>query len=100
MNSSSTPKLVVGDTEVVVNIDSENITIGSELLFKHTNLSFLGSIVEDSEDTEVVVNGVNVGSNDCEILSTYGVVIDKDEDSDEFKIIVPKEQIETHLIIE
>ncbi len=98
-NSTVAPKLVIGDTELTLSIVGDILNIGTEIDVNSTTMTYLGAVEKESESNEVIVNGVNTGTYECEAYSNYGLIFDKGEDEDDFRVYVPKEQVELVLSV-
>ncbi len=97
-------KLVVGDTEIDVSVDAENLTltntnggiISIQLGVTGDEFTHLGVTIEDAESEDIIVDGTNIGTKDYDVMDNYGTIILNPEDyadDDEVILSIPSEQV-------
>jgi outer membrane murein-binding lipoprotein Lpp len=97
----NTLKLTFEDTELgvtydpvtgVLSIDDLDIMVG-DVTVPTTLFTQLGVTEEQSEATEIVYNGVSLGTKEDKVLTTDGVIIAVEEDEDRFSFSLPGDDI-------
>lgn len=87
----NTLKLTFEDTELGVTYVGTKLSIGK--LDVVTDFTKLGVTEEQSEPTEIVYNGVSLGTKEDKVLTTDGVIIAVEEDEDRFSFSLPGDDI-------
>lgn len=85
-----------------VNTLSLNIG-GEENLLAHSGaFQWLGSNDKDAESNELIINGINIGTEDNDVMDHYGMIVETPEnngDDDEVVIQIPTDKVEAQISI-
>lgn len=90
--------------QLVNELNTLNVKIGGEenLLAASGAFQWLGTNDEDADSDELIIDGVNIGTEDNDVMDYYGMIVETPEsngDDDEVVIQIPTDVVEAQISI-
>ena len=92
--------------QIRVRSDEEGIDLNDDLVatfdIEGSTIDSLGNELNTEEATELTWNGTNIGTNEHDLLTRYGVIVlnpDQNSADDEIRLQIPDDQVQADVVI-
>jgi len=106
LNSLVSPVFEFDDTDFDASFAGRILTLDTpqgEIAFNiHPDFQYFGDLEEDAEGDELQYDGDSIGTEDEDVLTAYGIVIESPEDNlddDEIQLTIPSDEPEVEMCI-